>query len=300
MHRYLRSSFLLGNQRDGAAADDDEAQQSILSAELELDKLLLRQIQTACKADKLQPALELARLLNRTSSIEAAAKIAGFFHAAGLEERILALKDGGHQSEQPAKRAPKWQHLGADESTIPAPLQRRVDPFSRPFQSTAAAPPPWSRRSVAPAPSRPRPQQQQQAKRDRADDSGLGSSDALDEADESANVVETVDDDEPMTFLDDDDDEVGLVQSPAAAEDESYSVPPAPMTASRPAVSVNPFKKTAASRSNAAAGAPTSGAGVSARAEHGLKKSNSFFDRVEGAPAKKGKGAFASALGTPR
>ena len=89
---FARETLLLNMQRD--ALDDDELTTETLSArELALDKELIQLIQVACKADKLSRALDLARLLHHTPSLDSAAKVAGFYHLVGLQEKILRLRD---------------------------------------------------------------------------------------------------------------------------------------------------------------------------------------------------------------
>jgi len=59
-----------------------------------IDKQLLQLVQGACKADQLGRALDLARLMTSTSTLEAAHKLATFYHLPGLGEKIAAVKHG--------------------------------------------------------------------------------------------------------------------------------------------------------------------------------------------------------------
>jgi chromosome transmission fidelity protein 4 len=57
-----------------------------------IDKLLLQLVQGACKADQLSRALDLGRMMTSTSTLDAAHKIATFYHLPGLGEKIAAVK----------------------------------------------------------------------------------------------------------------------------------------------------------------------------------------------------------------
>lgn len=120
IHRYLRESTLLAHRRDGAPPDDFMLSSELSRKELSTDKHLLMVIQTACKAERLEAALDATLLLTQPASIDAAAKIARFFNLPGLEERIRLVeesKTGVRQGEEDNKRQSKWAHL-ADERTI--------------------------------------------------------------------------------------------------------------------------------------------------------------------------------------
>ncbi|KAF8444756.1 hypothetical protein L210DRAFT_3642979 [Boletus edulis BED1] len=60
--------------------------------EVELDKLIIKLIQAACKADKAPRVLELTKRLHFTHSIAAASQLAGFYKLIGLQEKIDAIK----------------------------------------------------------------------------------------------------------------------------------------------------------------------------------------------------------------
>jgi chromosome transmission fidelity protein 4 len=79
----IRGSISLSQLR-GSQADEH----TIKQREISLDKELLQLVQGACKADNLQRALDLTRLMHNPGSVDAAAKIAGFYHLPGLQERM--------------------------------------------------------------------------------------------------------------------------------------------------------------------------------------------------------------------
>ncbi|KAG8966448.1 hypothetical protein FRC03_011986 [Tulasnella sp. 419] len=90
--KFLRESIRVTMLRDATGSlrpsDSDIARQ-----ELSLDKELIQLIQAACKGDKLQRALDAARLLHHLNSYEGAQKVAGFYHLVGLQEKIGMLRD---------------------------------------------------------------------------------------------------------------------------------------------------------------------------------------------------------------
>ncbi|KAJ2782167.1 DNA polymerase alpha accessory factor Mcl1 [Coemansia javaensis] len=61
--------------------------------DLEQDKLLLRLIQLACKADKMQRAVDLAHMIKLERSLDAAVKIAVHQKLTALAERIMRIRD---------------------------------------------------------------------------------------------------------------------------------------------------------------------------------------------------------------
>ncbi|KAI3485070.1 hypothetical protein L1887_51743 [Cichorium endivia] len=94
----LREGMLAMTARDvknaGIEAGEDEPELEAGALEMSSDKALLQLIQLACKADKHGRALDAARALHSTRTLEAALKIAAFFHLSSLAERMVALKEG--------------------------------------------------------------------------------------------------------------------------------------------------------------------------------------------------------------
>jgi chromosome transmission fidelity protein 4 len=80
----IRGEISIIQLRDQPTPDD----YLIKQREVALDKELLQLVQGACKADNLQRALDLTRLMHNPGSVDAAAKIAGFYHLPGLQERM--------------------------------------------------------------------------------------------------------------------------------------------------------------------------------------------------------------------
>ena len=112
---------------------------------MEIDKHLLKIIQTSCKAEKLSAALDAALLLTQPASLEAAAKIAGFFRLPTLRERIILVQEGKtgiRREEEENKRGGKWAHL-VDERTVLASKSTtgvgRSKRVSMPSSSNASA-----------------------------------------------------------------------------------------------------------------------------------------------------------------
>ena len=103
------------NERNPAS----EIEYTIKEREVELDKELLQLVQSACKADSLQRALDLARLMHNPATVEAAAKVAAFYHLPGLQERIQGVKAAKEMTRIPEKRARR-------DAPAPAPTSAGV------------------------------------------------------------------------------------------------------------------------------------------------------------------------------
>jgi len=90
--RFLRGSIQTTILRDAAGKTSSQLT-DVAKKELEMDKELVQLIGLACKADKLQRALDLTRMLHHAASYDSAQKVAGFYHFAGLQEKIGLLKE---------------------------------------------------------------------------------------------------------------------------------------------------------------------------------------------------------------
>ena len=95
----LRQSLLAGAIRDGRAATGttlnashrtNESDPALL--DMEADKALLQLVQLACKADRYGRALDAARSLHTETTLEAALKIAHFFHLPSLADRMEQIR----------------------------------------------------------------------------------------------------------------------------------------------------------------------------------------------------------------
>ena len=86
---------------------DAEIEYDIKQREVALDKELLQLVQGACKADNLQRALDVTRLMHNSGTIEAAAKVAAFYHLPGLQERIMGVKADKERKRQGLRRSRK-------------------------------------------------------------------------------------------------------------------------------------------------------------------------------------------------
>ena len=117
--KYLRETLFSSYRRDGAPADDYALKTQLGRAELETDKHLIKLIQTFCKAERLEAALDAALLLSQAASLVAAGKLAAYYKMPGLEERVLAVKEHKEAEQEGVKREGKWSHL-VDERTITA------------------------------------------------------------------------------------------------------------------------------------------------------------------------------------
>lgn len=130
----LQASLLGGHARDclpvssGPAARTPEAQvlkAKIAAFDVEMDKSVLKLIQLACKAERQQQALDLARTLTTTAGLNGAIKIANLYSLAGLVgrfETLLAVKEGTYGTsswrDTAARREGKYAHL-VDARTVP-------------------------------------------------------------------------------------------------------------------------------------------------------------------------------------
>lgn len=272
--------------KDGAHPDDYAAQSRITKASLDTDKQLLILTQTACKAERLEQALEAARLMSQPQSLDAAIKIAAFFHLPGLQERIGLIKEArtGESAVDRDRRESKWGHLVDNRTIVDSSVQveeynsnpRRngsstAASLSRPLDNVA-------KRSLgdgAALNARPIAAAVKLSKRN---DSGHGSSE------------QDMEQDMPPPF---DDESMQQVDEEELEETQEYRQPEAPAPVAK-AKAHNPFAKTAMAVSTP----PTSSNPFARKGAAGikgtdLKRSGSFFDRVEGtASTSKEKGQY--------
>ena len=89
--KFTRDLILLGWDKD-ALVDTLLTTDEIAKGELALDKGLIKLMQTAIKADQLQRAHDIVRLMHHSTSLDMALKMAQFYHLLGLEEKIKEWK----------------------------------------------------------------------------------------------------------------------------------------------------------------------------------------------------------------
>lgn len=157
----LHTSMLASHARDCLPADDSlsasseayELKAQASAYDTEVEKSLLRLLQLACKADKQQQAIELARMLNTTHALNGAIKLAGLYHLSGLELRFRSMLEaregrGWRRTAEKRKRESKYAHL-VNDSVIPDSSGdlsgeagdvsrhslRGANPLSMPFES---------------------------------------------------------------------------------------------------------------------------------------------------------------------
>jgi len=114
-----------------ALGPDELTSDEIATKELELDKVLIQLIQNACKNDKVPRVLDLVKMLHHTASYDMAAKVAGFYHLIGLQEKIEMLKadrqEGGDDDDEfgvdprEVARRKREQWRGEGSGAIPPP-----------------------------------------------------------------------------------------------------------------------------------------------------------------------------------
>lgn len=242
-HRHLRESVFVTHRRDGAPPDDYMLKSALAREELQVDKHLLQLIQTYCKAERLEAALDSVLLLSQPASLAAALKISDFFALPALSERIdlvRAGKTGEDPDEAFAKRQSKYAHL-VDERTIPDAMSRskghssrggaasnlfapRGDDFFSPRPSGMSSVFGSGRKSSTPATSSSKRRKSMPAASHLGVDSGFGSDGVEPEAsmdvDEELDDPETFDEPSPKRFRS---------ESPGAMEEEdSLPEPNAP------------------------------------------------------------------------
>ncbi|GAA5997099.1 chromatin-binding protein CTF4 [Rhodotorula paludigena] len=305
--KFLRGSLFVQHRKDGAPADDYTLKAALAREELLSDKHMLQIVQTFCKADRLEAALDAVLLLSQTASLVAASKIAGFFTSPALQERIDLIQqlkeDAGDPEVAAAKRESKWAHLADDRYiTSNAPVGGARGGAAYAASSATAdlfAPRPVgtpgfgssARRSfgtpmstgLTPSAAKKRRSVGRESIGPSRLDSGFGGSDGaemLDGGDDSVMLHDEGADDlgsSPKRMRD---------ESEEAQVEEDEIAPPPPKKA------VNPFAKRPAAAKPAPSPAANPFADKKAGKAKDLGRTDSFFHRVEGkeAPKAKGKG----------
>jgi len=141
--RAMRSEIHISQIRDtidygvGSSSNEGELEYTLKQREIALDKELLQLVQGACKADNLQRALDLSRLMHNPASIEAAAKIAGFYHLPGLQERMARTSIDKKKRKSIAPPRRERERERERESYTPAPAAGKGGNFSDFTRTTA-------------------------------------------------------------------------------------------------------------------------------------------------------------------
>lgn len=151
--RVARETLLLDQIRD-TLEDDTLTTDDISRTELDLDKELIQLIQLACKHDRLQRALDAAKLLHHASSIDMAVKVADFYHLNGLREKFLVLKSIRVNSDRlrdERERRRDWRGASGPVLPVNDPYASAEDAL-RQLRGAPAAPTPYRSR-IPPAPS---------------------------------------------------------------------------------------------------------------------------------------------------
>lgn len=91
--KYLDGRIFIEQQRGEAERLGNSPDAILVREGLEQDKMLLRLIQLACKADKTQRALDLAMMIEQEKSFDAAIKIAVFQKQSSLAERLMRYRE---------------------------------------------------------------------------------------------------------------------------------------------------------------------------------------------------------------
>ena len=128
----MQLSYLVDSN---AELPDPDTEYTIKQREVSLDKELLQLVQGACKADNLQRALDLTRLMNNPATVDAAAKVAGFYHLPGLQERIAGVKGEterkrSREKRKTIRRSEVYSNGHGAGSSTPAPPSKHFSEFA--------------------------------------------------------------------------------------------------------------------------------------------------------------------------
>ncbi|KAN0061223.1 DNA polymerase alpha accessory factor Mcl1 [Thecaphora frezii] len=126
----LRDSLLASMARDTRYAGVVSGELEPASLEMASDKALLQLIQLACKADRHSRALDAARRLHSTRTLDAALQIAAFFHLPSLADRLVELRpDLEERAARLDEEARRWcdpSLRGGPAYTSPAATRSRI------------------------------------------------------------------------------------------------------------------------------------------------------------------------------
>jgi chromosome transmission fidelity protein 4 len=118
--RLMQEQLQLNLLRD-MVKERSELSYDISKIEVSQDKELIQLVQAACKADKLQRALDIVRMMNNVKSMEAAAKVAQFYHLPGLQEKIGIIREATEEKRREKERNERYggYRMVARETPLP-------------------------------------------------------------------------------------------------------------------------------------------------------------------------------------
>ncbi|KAF7361915.1 Chromosome segregation protein [Mycena venus] len=142
-----RDVLMLEILRDGL--DDELTNEEISTTEQRVDKDLLILIQSACQKTNLSRAVELAKLIHNTRTLDSAIKLADFYRFAGLKEKFQTLKEIREEAEDRLVLAREKRKQWTRQDPLPRLLSAVAT------DSNASRPKPFQ--DFGPPPSMPRP-----------------------------------------------------------------------------------------------------------------------------------------------
>lgn len=146
-----RDMLLLEILRD--SLDDQLTSEEISKREQAMDKDIVLLIQSACKAEDIPRAVELAKLIQNTGFLDSVIKISDFYRIKGLTERIQTLKKNREEGEDRLILARDKRKQWTRPDPPPRRLSMATDPVvsrPKPFQDFGP-PPAVLRPGLAPA-----------------------------------------------------------------------------------------------------------------------------------------------------
>ncbi|KAJ6593880.1 hypothetical protein B0H19DRAFT_1092452 [Mycena capillaripes] len=146
-----RELLMLEILRD--ALDDELTNEHISKSEQSLDRELVIHIQSACQQNNIPRAIELAKLIHHTRTLDSVVKLAEFYRFGGMKEKIQTLKKIREEDEDRLVLARDKRKQWRRPDPLPRPLSAFSDPIAsrpKPFQDFGP-PPTVSRPGLAPA-----------------------------------------------------------------------------------------------------------------------------------------------------